>query len=833
MGRIVAVKIGGQGFWRKSGLLATAALCIAVAGAPAAVRAQTKTSRQAPATFDIAAQDLGAALTLFSDRAGLRLLVASSVVRGKRSAPVSGRLTREQALDRLLSGTGLSYRFPDSNTVTIVDLFATGAGGGPADLETGSTALQQIVVDGEGETGWGPVDGLVAEKSVTGSKTDTPIIEIPQSVSVVTADQAREQGAQTVSEALRYTPGIDSEAYGFDARFNHFTVRGFQIDKFQFVDGLKFPAGGYAIARIEPYGLERLEVLRGPSSGLYGQNVPGGMINLVSKRPTDDPVREVQLGTAYPGRIQGAFDFGGPVNGEETLLYRLTGAGSYGDTQVRHTTDQRLFLAPAFTFKPEEGTKLTILSHIQKDNVDGWSGTFLPIEGTLLPNPNGRIPTDTFVGEPGFDHYRRDQYAIGYEFEHAFSDALTFRSNARYADIDVDAPNIYPSFLDPVDKRTLQRSALRFRDHVRSFTVDNSLEARFEIGPTEHTLLAGIDYQHLRDRDRFDLGDGPTPPLDIFDPDYGADLPSLVPLTDNDIKQNQVGIYLQDQIRFDNWLLTLGGRQDWVSGSTTDMITPGPATKTDDHAFTGRVGLAYLFDNGVAPYMSYSTSFEPVIGTTYEGTPFVPTTGQQYEAGIKYQPPGLDVFLSAALYELRQQNVLTDDTREDAPPFSQIQEGEVRVRGFEVEAKASVWSGWDLIGSYTFADTVTTKSNSVVGGVPVEGKAGANVPRHQAALWAKYTIEDGALAGLGLGAGVRYRSSLYGDNINTIKVPAVTLVDAALSYDFGKANPEMNGLVLNVNASNLLGKEFVSNCAGEVCYYGPDRSVTATLTYRW
>lgn len=807
-------------------LLATTAIAVSSALTGSGAHAQGNTQT----TFDIPAGPLSRALAAFGRQSGTQVAYEAAIASGKTSPGIRGVASREAALTRVLQGSGLSYSFTDPANVLITQPSAATNGYVAPD---NTTVLDPIIIQGQAENAWGPVDGIIAQRTATGAKTDTPIVEIPQSVSVVTADQVKMTGAQSVSEALRYTPGVDSEAFGFDARFNHFTVRGFQFDKFQFVDGMRFPAGGYAIPRIEPYGLERIEVLRGPSSGLYGQNVPGGMVNLVSKRPSEETVREVQIGTGYPGQIQGAFDFSGAANPDKTLLYRFVGTGTFGDTQVDHTTDQKLFLAPSVTFQPDEDTKLTILSHIQKDNVDGWSGTFLPMQGTLLPNPNGKIPTRAFVGEPGYDHYKRDQFAIGYEFEHRFSDTLNFRSSARYADVKVHAPNIYPDGFD-TDMRTLNRTAMLFRDHVRNFTTDNNLTARFNIGPTQHTLMTGLDYQRMWDRDRFDMSPpGATPPIDIFNPIYGAVLPPVSPLTDNDITQNQFGLYIQDQIRLDNWMLTLGGRQDWVDARTVDKLTNGPATKTDDKAFTGRVGLSYLFDNGIAPYISYSTSFEPITGTTFEGKPFTPTTGQQYEAGIKYEPPGGNIFLSAALYQLTQQNVITDDKRPGVPPGNFIQEGEVRVRGFELEAKAAMGNGWDLIGSYTFADAVTTKSNTLVDDIPVEGKYARGVPRHQASLFAKYTFDGGALAGLGVGAGVRYRGSLYGDNINRFEVPSVTLVDAALSYDFGKKTPNLDGMVLNVNASNLFGKDYVANCDGAVCYYGLGRTVTATLTYQW
>lgn len=804
-------------------LIAGLALMTAACVGPASAQVQSEVR-----TFHIPAQPLTSALNAFGRQAGVQVTLAASTSRGLTAHAVDGQYTTQQALSQLLRGTGIVFRITSDRIAVIGERASTGNG---AALVENAISLDTINV--QGENGWGPVNGLVAQKTVTGSKTDTPVIEVPQSISVVTADQIRQQGAQTVSEALRYTPGVDSEAFGYDARFNHLTIRGFQVDKYQYVDGLKFPAGNYAIPRIEPYGLERVEVLRGPTSGLYGQNVPGGLINLISKRPSEETIREVQIGTGFPAQGQGAFDLSGAANAEKSVLYRLVGAGSFGDTQVDHTTDKRMFFAPSVTFKPTEDTKLTILSHVQRDNVEGWSGTFLPMQGTLLPNPNGRIPTSRFVGEPGYDHYMRDQNAIGYEFEHRFSDTLIFRSSARYADVNVDAPNVYPNGLE-ADLRTLDRDTLRFRDHVRNATTDNNITTKFDLGPTSHTVLAGLDYQWVRDRDRFDGSAGPTPPLEIFNPVYGATLPGVIPMIDNDIEQRQLGIYLQDQIRLSNWLLTLGGREDWAHGRITNMIVPNSApTTTNDTAFTGRAGLTYLFENGLAPYISYSTSFEPTVGATYEGNLFVPTTGQQYEAGVKYQPAGSRMLITAAGYQLTQQNVLTADNRPAAPPFSQIQQGEIRLRGAELEAKVQAWNGWDLIGSYTFSDAVVTRSNSDVNGVPVQGRFVTSIPRHQTALWAKYTFDAGPLAGFGLAAGLRYRSSVYADDLNQLTVPPVTLLDAGLSYDLGKANPQWKGLTLNVNASNLLGKNYVANCQYGVCYYGLSRTVIAKLTYRW
>jgi iron complex outermembrane receptor protein len=290
-------------------------------------------------------------------------------------------------------------------------------------------------------------------------------------------------------------------------------------------------------------------------------------------------------------------------------------------------------------------------------------------------------------------------------------------------------------------------------------------------------------------------------------------------------EQAQYGLYLQDQVKFDRLSLLVGGRYDRAMTRTRDLNS-GRLTKQDDSATSGRVALMYNFASGFAPYVSYATSFEPVAGTAFGGVPFEPTEGEQYEAGVKYEPPGTDAMIQAAVYQLTQTNVPTADPNNVG---FQIQTGEIRARGFEVEARATVMEGFDLIAAYAYTNAEVTESN----GADL-GKRPTVMPRHLASIWAHHTVNSGHFAGLGLGAGVRYVSEGAGDPANTFFTPGYALVDAAISYDFGAKNASLKGLKLQVNAQNLFDKEYVSGCyALTQCSFGLRRTVLATLSYQW
>lgn len=708
----------------------------------------------------------------------------------------------------------------------------------------GEQVLPTVSVVGQKEiSAVDPVEGYVVNKSLSGSKTDTPLIEVPQSISVINKDEFAARAAQSITQAVAYTPGVVSGMFGPSTRDDYFNLRGFEGT--QYLDGTRLMSSSstYAQLRVEPYGMERIEVLRGPSSVLYGQNPPGGLVNMMSKRPTEMPFHEVQfLGGSYD-RVQGSIDLSGPVAGRDDFLYRLVALGRGSDTQVDFVEDNRYYVAPSFTWKPSDATTLTFLSHYQKDET-GNSMQFLPYEGTVLGNPNGQIPTNRFLGEPDFDGYDREQYAVGYAFEHRFNQTFSARQNLRYANVESDYRGVFPDFfygfnydtgrLIPggsfVDghMRSINRYGAHYKDNADTFTLDNQAQADFVTGSIEHTALVGVDYRHFNAERLSGFTDFELPELvlDIYNPVYGKRFAR--PVLDSGInqEQDQIGVYVQDQLKWNRWIATIGIRHDWVSASTrSDGSAEIPQ---EDEAFTYRTGLSYLFDSGVVPYYSYSESFDPTVGTTFAGIPFKPTTGQQHEFGVKYQPQGYNALLTAAFFHLTQQNVLTADPDPTHVGYS-IQTGEVRSQGVELEGKATLDIGLDMTASYTYTDTKVTQSN-------ITSELGNNLtytPEHQAALWLDYTHQQGDFKGLGLGGGLRYAAGNYGDLSNSQKTPGYVLVDAAVHYDLGKVHHSMEGMRLGVNMSNLLDHEYFTTCYGGSCFYGDRRSVLASLRYNW
>jgi iron complex outermembrane receptor protein len=711
---------------------------------------------------------------------------------------------------------------------------------------------------GAREVGSGPVQGLVATQTASGTKTNTPIVEVPQTINVVPRDQIIAQGAQTVGEALRYTPGVQVEPNGvgdFSSTFSR--VRGFRSDLY--LDGLRLPqnpaAAGYA--EVEPYDLERIEVLKGPSSGLYGSSGPGGLINMTSKRPSEVPVHEVAVQTGSYNRKQVQFDFSDRFVGSgDNALFRIVGLFRDADHQIDYMTDKREFIAPSFTFKNED-TKLTLLtSYFHADNRFNFFNA-LPASGTILPNPNGRISQHLYNGEPSYDRLKREQYNVGYAFEHKFNEAIEFRQNVRYTHIDTDWNAIAPSRQgtnpalnndprtgllpgDPTMRNT-RRGAIYTGSESKSFNVDNQFEARFATGPVAHDLVVGVDYRTLDSTYVYTAG-GTRTTLDVFNPTYGFTIaPPNTPFNDDIYRLSQTGVYAQDQIKFGGFILTVGGRQDWATSLIDSKLDTRGFYGPTDTAATGRVGLGYQFANGVVPYVSYATSFDPTVGVTRAGTPFRPTTGVQFEGGVKYQPLGAKTLITAAGFDITQQNVLTSDPQN--PGFS-IQTGEVNVKGFEFEARTEVLPKLNIIAGYTFLNAQVTRSN-IVGEV---GTRPGFTPPHQASLWAQHGLSGPHLNGLTVGAGIRYVGATnspfqpatnYGGAVGVLpgfvlNVPAYTLVDAMASYDLKYLFPSLTGANLRLNVTNLFNQYYIAGCNSVIqCSMGYGRQALATLAYRW
>lgn len=678
--------------------------------------------------------------------------------------------------------------------------------------------------------------GYVAQDSVTATRTDTPLIEIPQSISVITQDQMREQGAQTLNQVLRYTSGVAPETRGAVAsRLDQFNVRGFSATTL--LDGMRIFGSRDALPQVDAYRLQRVDVLKGPSSVMFGQGGPGGVVNQVSKRPTRERLNEVELQLGDHRYRRTNMDFSGAVDQDEQWLYRLTGSVYKSDGQIDETREERYFIAPALTWQPSADTRLTLLANFQRDPHMGSYGS-VPGVRSVFDAPDGiRLDPGFYDGDAGFETSDRRHHSIGYEFEHRFNPAVTVRSQARYLHAEGVYRSVYSNGYLPgaSDYRYLKRSKGGTDVNMDSYTLDNHIQGRFSTGALDHTLVAGVDFAHLQS-DTLASSFDPAPPLDIFNPDYRQPIGPVNWISDTRQRQYHTGIYLQDQIQIDKWSLLLGGRYDWsrtvseARSLATGAVTP---SATRAKAFTGRVGVIYNFDNGIAPYFSYAESFEPQSGTDAQDRPFDPLRGEQFEVGVKYQPPGARALYSAALFDIRRKNLLTTIPG-CVGSKCQEQTGEVRTQGLELEARSEFAKGLSLIANYSYIANEYTKDNATPSRASLEGMTPYGIPKHQASVWARYQLQSGPLSGLGMAAGLRYRGTSYGGSYNDFKVPASTLVDMALDYDLGRASPALKGMDVTLNVSNLFDKRNISSCTSEEwCWYGYQRSVKATLRYRW
>ncbi|HEY9275446.1 MAG TPA: TonB-dependent siderophore receptor [Achromobacter sp.] len=788
----------------------------------------------APRSYQIAAGPLADALTQFARNAGVVLSFDPALVRGRRSEGLTGAYSVGAGFSRILAGSGLQARAQSGNTWTLVQVAAS-AGDTPT--------LAPVTVSGMSDSAITTV-GYVAAVSASATKTDTPLIETPQSISVVTREQITEQGAQTLNQVLRYTAGVATESRGATAtRLDQFSVRGFSASSY--LDGLRVFGGRDALPQVDTYRLERVDVLKGPASVMYGQGGPGGVVNQVSKRPLEETLREVEVQVGNYDYRRANFDFGGPVDEEGKFLYRLVGSGYMSDGQVKDTKERRYFVSPAFTWKPSGDTTLTVLTNFQRDPDMGSYGS-VPAMRTLLSAPDGiRLPADYYDGDANFEKSDRKSYSLGYVLEHRFNDTFKASQSLRWTRSEAQYRSIYGAMTNNygyTDRtyRYQQRSSIATDVDVGALTLDNNLQARFNTGRFAHTALLGFDYQHVK-TDTLS-GFGTAPALDLLNPDNHQNIPAPAFSTDATSKQYQAGLYFQDQIKIDRLSVLLGGRYDWsrTVGETTTIATGRVAPSSlNAEKFSGRLGVIYNFDNGVAPYFSYSESFEPQSGTGWQNTPFKPIEGNQYEVGIKYQPPGSATLLSVAAFDIRRENMTTTDPDPThicgtAGGRCSIQAGELRTQGIELEAKTEPLRGLTLVAAYSLMDNEYSKAYANAAGLNLKGKAPVGVPSQQASAWARYQLQDGPLAGMGVGGGVRYIGSSYGNETNTLKVPSVTLFDLMLDYDLGRASPSLKGMQVALNVQNLFDKEYIASCSGDSwCWYGYQRSIKASLRYRW
>ncbi len=685
-----------------------------------------------------------------------------------------------------------------------------------------------------------PADAIIVTgaRAASGAmtKTDTPALQTPQPVTIVTDELFTQQGALSVSDTLRYVSGVQTNPYGRDSRIDGVKVRG--VNAQQFRDGMRDVFSYYATIPADPYNFSAVQLVRGPASVLFGQGSIGGLFNLVSKAPQFETGGEVSVRYGSFDRKEVLADLTGPLS--DTLAARIAARVRDADTQTDFVKDDRVMIAPSLTWRPSAQTDVTLLGLYQEDD-GGSTAQFLPLVGTILPNPNGKLRNDLFIGKPGWDRYDGRLLQGTGMISHRFNDAVKISLKARYIDSDVDYRTHYPnSYANPLNpyvlpgqagvanpipdpaQRFIQNYYESSKARMEIFSTDNNLQWTFNTGSQiEHVLLAGVDYSRSRVRK---LGAFGVEDIDIYNIDYnalsnfGGGLPPGAVPTDDTV-QKQLGFYLQDQIRFvDRVSVVLGARRDKV---TTDSFG---ARALNESATTFRAGIIADVAKGVSPFFSFTQSFDPIIGQTIDGNVYKPQRGTQFEAGVKFHPTDWAI-LTVTGYHIKQTNT---PVAVSPGASGQRQVGESTSKGIEVEGNATFPGGLQIVANFSYNDAAVSKSTYAY----EIGKQMENVPKYNASLWASRPFDLSDELRLLLGGGVRYSGAnkSYSESAfpNGLRTPSYTLVDALAELRWREH------WTFSVNATNLLDKRFYSAClARGDCFMGEERQVFGTMSYRF
>lgn len=653
------------------------------------------------------------------------------------------------------------------------------------------------------------------------TKLATPDLETPQSVSIITREQFEEQGATSVRQAVSYTPGVYSNQIGASNRFDYIVLRGFSDGSLDnvYLDGLKMmgDTNSHSSLVVDPWFLEDIEVVRGPASVLYGRSSPGGIVALTSRKPSFDAGGEVKLFAGNNNQRGAAFDVTGALDDNDRVAARLSGMTRYADSQFGPLKEERYALMPSLTWRITDQTRLDLMAYLHRDP-EGGSHSGLPYDGTVVPHYGQKISNTFYEGEDDYDKYDRRENMVGYNVEHLFDNGWSVRQKLRYLHTDVELNQVYAAGW--LNETELNRGYSGSDEKMSAITLDNQLDGSFDTWQVNHRVLVGIDYQ---DRSNNTTGYyGAFPPIDAFNPVYGAQPDYINMYAREKHKLRQTGYYLQDQMSWDRWRITLGGRYDQVSVSNIDKIND-TRSDLDKNNFSTRAALLYLFDNGFAPYVSYSTAFTPTSFADENGNLLDPMKGKQWEAGLKYEPEGLNSQFSASVFRINQTNIATKE--EPTDPYRSI--GEIESEGVELEAISQLTESFRLQAAYTYTDIRYKKSSP-----EEQGKRAVYAPRNQASTWLSYDVKSGSLDGLTLGSGVRYVNGIASDRLNTHTLPSYTLVDMAIGYDL--TNIGIKGLSAQLNVNNLTDKRYVAACNSlSYCYFGAERSIVGSVSWKF
>ncbi|MEO3480681.1 TonB-dependent siderophore receptor [Phaeobacter sp. CAU 1743] len=636
------------------------------------------------------------------------------------------------------------------------------------------------------------------------------IRDIPQAISTVGQDQIEDQQPRTLLDTLGYTSGTNVTNFGYDSRYDAVYLRGFAAYyNGLFRDGLRQVNGPSAWYQNHPYSFEAVSVLKGPSSSMYGVSGPGGLVNVVSKRPKDTPFNEVQLTFGTDERQEVAFDTTGPV-GDGRLSYRLTGVLRHAGTPLDGYSDDLAMIAPALTYQLTDRTKITVLGEYSSSTRGGTASYY---------NPSYGVASEIYAGDPAYNDFDNDQWRIGYDIEHELTGSMTLRQRMRYSEVDADLQfsGVYATGTG------LGRYWGHYLENTENLIIDTTLEAKFATGSVDHTLVAGVDFG----RSSYDVHYGGVGYVSA------AAVDAAVQPYSNGQDMDQTGIYLHDQMLVGRWTTFLSARYDWVDITTFDAARVG--SDTSHEAFSGRIGLSYAVNADLSVFANVSSSFVPTTGLVHDdvtdpnsGRPADPTRGLQKEIGLKYQLPRTESLITASIFDIAQDDGVVFQTVDPAVfgGLNQVQVPyDLRSRGFEVEGQFNFQNDLRLTTSYTYLDMEIER-----GAAGTVGKQLSATPEHAAALWAFYEPQSGALKGWGFGAGLRYVGQSWGDDQNTFRNHEQFYTDLSVSYDLGQVG--LDGLGFQLNVKNAFDNTD-QTCSAGYCYRTEGRTATFSLAYRF
>ncbi|MCG6138345.1 MAG: TonB-dependent siderophore receptor [Nostoc sp. LLA-1] len=677
------------------------------------------------------------------------------------------------AVDLFDSDEGLIFGFTPAATAMQPEVEQPTSEAPPDEPVTQQNDSIELIVTGQ-------QDGYRVPNASVGTRMDTPLRDIPQSIRVIPQEVLRDQNVNSLDEALRNVSGVTTNTAPEAFSGAGYTIRGFGTSSRSggniLRNGLR--EGGDILQEFTP-NIERIEALLGPASVLYGNASPGGTINIVTKQPLRDPFYAVDATIGNFDFYQGAIDLSGPLNDSRSVLYRLNVGYQDRGSFIDFLETSVFSISPVVSVDIGERTRLTIEGEYTQRSTVAYTG--LPAVGTVLPNPNGQIPRNRFLGEPN-GVIDTSVARVGYRLEHQFNNNWSLQ-NAFSARIQKNKPaNDFYIITEgglANDNRTLNRQAITNTVDYDDYDLATYLTGEFSTGSIDHQLLVGIDLgSSFLGFERSSII--PTT-LDIFNPVYGQVTGSSIDAFDGDQLTRTLGIYVQDQVTLtENLKLLLGGRFDWFE---QDFRFQSSTNSGSGNAFSPRLGIVYQPIEPISLYTSYSRSFAPVLGTAFGDNPFEPQRGTQYEVGVKAD---LSERLSTTLafYDLTLSNVLTNDP--DNPDFS-IQTGEQRSRGAELSIAGEILPGWNIIAGYAYINAEITEDNTL----PV-GNRLSNVPENSFNLWTSYQIQQGDLQGLGFGLGLFYVGERQGNLDNSFQLPSYLRTDAAIFYNRDRFRAALN-----------------------------------------